>query len=80
MHNSAATARGPASERTDMRVSLQTLARLVEENWFFLLLVLAIAAAWLFLRQQGTPLSSLEAFDQRIQSGQPVVVEFFSNT
>ena len=63
-----------------MRVSLQTLARLVEENWFFLLLVLVIAAAWLFLRQQGTPLSSLEAFDQRIQSGQPVVVEFFSNT
>lgn len=63
-----------------MRVPLQTLARFIEENWFFLLLVLGVAAAWLFLRQQGTPLSSLDDFDRKIRSGQPVVVELFSNT
>jgi len=59
---------------------MQTLIRYVEQNWFFLLLIVAVVAAWLFLGQRGTPLSSLDDFDRKIQSGQPVVVEFFSNT
>jgi len=62
-----------------MRVIADTLTRIVEENWFFLLLLAGIAAAWLLLRQQGTPLSSLQAFEDQVQSGQPVVVELFSN-
>jgi hypothetical protein len=80
MHGTLLHAPGPACERMDVRTPLQTLARYVEENWFFLLLVMGVAAAWLFLRQQGSALSSLEDFDRKIQSGQPVVVELFSNT
>jgi len=63
-----------------LRTLLQTLAHYVEQNWFFLLLIVGVAAAWLFLSQRGTPLSSLRDFDRKTQSGQPVVVELFSNT
>jgi hypothetical protein len=63
-----------------MKVLTDTLTNIVEQNGFFLLLLAAIALAWLLFRQQGTPLASLEAFDRKIQSGQPVVVELFNNT
>jgi hypothetical protein len=63
-----------------MREVLHSLARIVQENWFSLLLALGLVAAWVFLRQQETPLSTSEAFDRTIQSGQPVLVEFFNNT
>jgi hypothetical protein len=63
-----------------MREVIQALARILEENWFSLVLALGLVLGWVFLRQQETPSLSTEAFDQTIRSGQPVLVEFFNNT
>jgi hypothetical protein len=54
--------------------------RFLRENWLFLLILGGMITAWLLLRTQGTALPSTEAFDRQIESGRPVVVEFYSNT
>lgn len=55
------------------------IADLLRQNWPFLLVVALLVAAWFFLRTPADHLS-LDAFHQEINRGQPVVVEFFSNT
>ncbi len=55
------------------------LSDLIRQNWALLLVLGLLAGAWLFLRTPADDLS-VEAFHQEIRSGQPVVVEFFSNT
>jgi len=52
---------------------------LLRQNWALLLVLGLLAGAWLFLRTPADPVS-LDGFHQEIRSGQPVVVEFFSNT
>ncbi|HEY75652.1 MAG TPA: hypothetical protein G4O00_05655 [Thermoflexia bacterium] len=52
----------------------------IRDNWLFLVFVGGLLAAWFFLRTSPTDLASTEEFDQKIRSGRPVVVEFFSNT
>jgi hypothetical protein len=59
---------------------LQTITRLIQREWMTLLFVAAIAAVWLLLRTQSSGAVSIEEFERTIRSGQPVVVEFFSNT
>jgi hypothetical protein len=54
--------------------------RFVRENWLALLVVAGLIGAWFLLRTTATDLGSTEEFDELIRSGQPVVVEFFSNT
>ncbi len=54
--------------------------RLVRDNWLSLLFVGGLLVAWFFLRTPATDLASIDEFDQKIHSGHPVVVEFFSNT
>ncbi|MGD1995296.1 MAG: hypothetical protein PVH62_00835 [Anaerolineae bacterium] len=56
------------------------IAQFLRENWLILILIGGLAAAWLILRTQGTALSSIEEFDQRVRSGRPIVVEIYSNT
>ena len=58
---------------------LEFVARFVRDNWFTLLIVVGLAAAWLLLHDRSTTLASVEDFDQRVQAGQPVVVNLFSN-
>jgi len=55
------------------------LLRFLRENWLVLLVVGGLATGWLLLRTPGTDLASTEEFDRRVRSGQPVVVEFYSN-
>ncbi|MCS7178201.1 MAG: hypothetical protein RML46_00865 [Anaerolineae bacterium] len=52
---------------------------LIRQNWVFLLALGLLAGAWLLLRTPADDLS-MDAFQQEIRGGQPVVVEFFSNT
>jgi hypothetical protein len=59
---------------------LQVGARFVRDNWFTLLILGGLLAAWLLLQTQSTPLASAEEFEQRIRAGQPVAVYVFSNT
>ena len=50
------------------------------ENTLFIILLLVLAGGFIFLRTKDSNLASLSEFDTLITSGQPVVVEFFSNT
>ena len=52
----------------------------VRENALFLVILVALAGAFVLLRTRGTALASVSEFDTAIAAGQPVVVEFYSNT
>ena len=54
--------------------------RLLRENWLFLLIIGALGVAFLALRTPASDVSSLEEVDVLLASGQPTVVEFYSNT
>ena len=59
---------------------MEWVSRFVRDNWLFLLFVGGLLGAWFFLRTPASEISSVDEFDQKIHSGRPVVVEFFSNT
>jgi hypothetical protein len=50
------------------------------ENALFIVVLVGLIGAFVFLRTKGTDLDSLDELDDLLASGQPVVVEFFSNT
>ena len=52
---------------------------LVRENALFVALLVGLVGAFVFLRTKGTKLASVDEFDALIGTGQPVVVEFYSN-
>jgi hypothetical protein len=52
----------------------------VRENGLFLAVLLGLVAAFVLLRTRGTQLASVSELDGLLSKGQPVVVEFFSNT
>ena len=56
------------------------IASFVRENALFLIVLLALVGGFLLLRTKGTKLASMSEFDALISAGQPVVVEFYSNT
>jgi hypothetical protein len=52
----------------------------LRENGAFLAVLLGIVAAFVLLRTKATDLDSVDEFDGLLGAGQPVVVEFYSNT
>jgi hypothetical protein len=56
------------------------LAEAVRGNWLLLLLVGAVVIAYLALRTPASPVYSVAEADAILLSGQPALVEFFSNT
>jgi hypothetical protein len=48
-------------------------------NWTFLLVVSIIAAAFIFLRSTPSQVNSLNQLNGLLASGQPTVIEFYSN-
>ena len=53
---------------------------LLRENALFLTVLVVMLGGFLFLRTKGTKLGSVDEFETLISGGQPVVVEFYSNT
>jgi hypothetical protein len=53
---------------------------LLRENALFLGFLAVLIVGFLVLRTRGSSLASLKEFDALIAGGQPVVVEFYSNT
>ena len=45
-----------------------------------ILLGVLLVGGWLFLRTSATPLESVDDLDARLATGQPIVLEFFTNT
>ena len=58
---------------------MSRLAEFMSENWLLPLVLGVIAAAFVFLRSSPTELADETAFDEAITSGQPTIVEFYSN-
>jgi hypothetical protein len=56
------------------------LIALLRENALFMGFLAVLIGGFLVLRTKGSQLASLDEFDALITDGQPVVVEFFSNT
>jgi len=52
----------------------------LRENGVFLAVLVGIVAAFVLLRTKGTDLDSVDELDGLLGTGQPVVVEFYSNT
>jgi hypothetical protein len=60
-----------------MRAKMMGLLR---ENALFLGFLAVLIVGFMVLRTRGAKLGSLDEFDALIAGGQPVVVEFYSNT
>jgi hypothetical protein len=56
------------------------VVKLFRENWLFLLIIGALAVAFLSLRTPGSDVASLDEVDALLSGGQPTIVEFYSNT
>ena len=56
------------------------MARILRENWLFLLIMAGIVGAFIFLRTPASAVSSVAEVDAILQDGQPTFVEFYSNT
>lgn len=57
-----------------------TIVGLLRDNWLLLLIIGALAVALLVLRTPASDVESLVEVDALLSSGQPTVVEVFSNT
>jgi hypothetical protein len=53
---------------------------LLRDNWLLLLIVGAIAVAFLVLRTPGSSVRSVAEVDAVLANGQPTLIEFYSNT
>jgi hypothetical protein len=58
----------------------EQITTFVRENAFFLIVLLGLVGAFVLLRTKGTQLGSVDELDAMLGNGQPVIVEFFSNT
>jgi len=56
------------------------MRRLLRENWLMILVLTAMMGGYVFVRTPGDDLTSIGAFDERVRSGTPTLIEFFSNT
>jgi hypothetical protein len=56
------------------------LLAFLRENGLFVALLLGLVGAFVFLRTRATDLESVAELDSTIGAGQPVIVEFYSNT
>ena len=56
------------------------LARTLRQNWLVLLVVGALAVAFMVLRTPASAVASVAEVDAILTGGQPTLVEFYSNT
>jgi hypothetical protein len=63
-----------------VRVLGDRAIRIVRENWLVLLVGVGLLLAFWALRTPGTAVASIAEVDALLQSGQPTLVEFYSNT
>lgn len=52
----------------------------LRQNAVAIVVIVAVAAVFLLLRTRGSGVDSMDEFTATISGGEPVVVEFFSNT
>jgi len=55
------------------------LLRFVQQNWLALAFIVAVVAAFAFLRSPATRVASAQELDALLADGTPKVVEFYSD-
>ncbi len=55
------------------------LVRLFRENWVFVLVIGGIVVAFMMLRTPASDVASIAEVNAQIGSGQPTLIEFYSN-
>ena len=55
------------------------LLRFWRENWLTILIVGALLIAFVVLRTAPSDLATVQAYEEALSAGQPVVVYFYSN-
>jgi hypothetical protein len=63
-----------------MSASVNRLLVVLRENWLLLLFMSGIVAGFVLLRTPASAVGSVAEVDALLQSGQPTLVEFYSNT
>lgn len=63
-----------------MRRVKDWLVRFLRENWLFLLVMGIVIGAFLMLRTTASAVDSMAEVDAQLHSGQPTLIEFYSNT
>ena len=58
----------------------EQITTFIRENALFLVVLLGLVGAFILFRTKGTELESVDELGAMLANGQPVVVEFFSNT
>lgn len=56
------------------------MSHLLRENWLTILVLAVVIGGYVFLRTSADDVASTVAFDERVSSGRPTLVEFYSNT
>lgn len=59
---------------------MNQIGSFVRENALFVAILLGIVGAFVLLRTKNTELASVDELDALLSGGQPVVVEYYSNT
>jgi hypothetical protein len=63
-----------------MNAVAASLLGFLRDNWLLLLIIGALIVAFLVLRTPASDVESVGELDALLRSGQPAVVEFYSNT
>jgi hypothetical protein len=73
-------AEGSGDQGVIMRDVAERIVKIWHENWLFVLILGGIIAAFLVLQTSASPLGSVAEAEALLQSGQPTLLEFYSNT
>ena len=63
-----------------MHQLVKRLSNFIRENWLLIALFSLLAVGFLTLRTPATPIESEQELQEMLSSGQPVLLEFYSNT
>lgn len=63
-----------------MGALVKRLSGFIRENWLLVAFLSLVIVGFLTLRTSATPVASEQELQEMLSSGQPVLLEFYSNT
>ena len=63
-----------------MDALIKRLSGFIHENWLLVAFLSLVTVGFLTLRTPATPIESEQELQDMLSSGQPVLLEFYSNT
>jgi len=69
-----------SGESFPMDALIKRLSGFIHENWLLVAFLSLVTVGFLTLRTPATPIESEQELQDMLSSGQPVLLEFYSNT